>query len=287
MCRKILSIHDKDVDGNESYSTPCIDADGNKSYSTHCVDADGNESYSTHCKDADGKESYSTHCIDADESKDFVGCYVDTHPARILPHLYVFEEPGGIDDSVVTDHHPEMENNRCLLYCKGQGFKYSGTQATESEITVSSLKTSSIWNIVSVYPEYKYQCYCGNGPFAGYNDIAAVSVDECNCKCVGDQSQICGCSWRTVVHETGYHIEDDTTSYSLVGNNIILTSDESKDLTTEKGSELRCARICSFSGSCRVFVVSKETGLCRLYNSYEVMCEGTQYAVGFQIYKMK
>ncbi|CAC5397982.1 Protein strawberry notch homolog 2,Protein strawberry notch homolog 1,Protein strawberry notch,Protein FORGETTER 1 [Mytilus coruscus] len=188
------------------------------------------------------------------DSKDFVGCYVDKYD-RILPHSYVLKEGiTGIDDEEDTDHHPDMENNRCFLYCKDQGFKYSGTQ-------------------------FNYQCFCGDGPFTGLHDEAAVSVNECKCACYGDQSQICGCMWRMVVHETGYHIEDDTANYSLVGNNMSLKLETSKDLTTEKGSELRCANICFISRACKVFVISMETERCRLYNSYEVMCEGTQYAL--------
>lgn len=47
----------------------------------------------------------------------YVGCFVDTY-TRVLPHQY------GLN---VSDH-PDMENNRCLLYCKDQGYKYAGTQ---------------------------------------------------------------------------------------------------------------------------------------------------------------
>ena len=45
------------------------------------------------------------------------------------------------------------------------------------------------------------ECYCGNTPPAE-EDLTKES--DCNRKCPGDSSKICGGSWKMNVYETGY-----------------------------------------------------------------------------------
>lgn len=52
------------------------------------------------------------------DSDDYVGCFVDSK-RRLLPQQYKINGNG---------YHTDIENNRCLLYCKDQGYKYSGTE---------------------------------------------------------------------------------------------------------------------------------------------------------------
>ncbi|CAG2253718.1 unnamed protein product [Mytilus edulis] len=58
---------------------------------------------------------------------DYVGCFADSLN-RLLPHYYLFN---GKD-------HPEIENNRCLLYCKDLGYKYAGTQYDDVKDVIKS-----------------------------------------------------------------------------------------------------------------------------------------------------
>ncbi|VDI28807.1 Hypothetical predicted protein, partial [Mytilus galloprovincialis] len=100
----------------------------------------------------------------------YVGCFVDTR-IRLLPHMLPLEGP----------HHNEMENNRCLLYCKDRGYMYAGTEINQ-------------------------HCFCGDDPYQyGPDDVASIYIldYDCNNECTGDAGQICGGGWRLSVYETG------------------------------------------------------------------------------------
>lgn len=56
------------------------------------------------------------------DSDDYVGCFVDSK-RRLLPQQYKINGNG---------YHTDIENNRCLLYCKDQGYKYSGTEVIKA-----------------------------------------------------------------------------------------------------------------------------------------------------------
>ncbi|CAC5391541.1 unnamed protein product [Mytilus coruscus] len=183
----------------------------------------------------------------------YVGCFVDTY-TRVLPHQY---ELNGSD-------HPDMENNRCLLYCKDQGYKYAGTQK-------------------------KAECYCGDDPYqyvaASISDYYLMEYD-CNQECLGDSNQICGGGWRLSVYETGFvPLEQAQTRYTLLFSNKILTAPANQILISR--NILECARYCSTSVNCKVFVTSTETGHCSLYNSFEIVCEGIEHIQDFKVYLME
>ncbi|CAC5391547.1 unnamed protein product [Mytilus coruscus] len=158
-----------------------------------------------------------------------------------------------------------MENNRCLLYCKDQGYKYAGT-------------------------EYGDQCYCGDDPYQyGPEDVSNDYVKDydCNIQCLGDTEQICGGIFRLSVYATGLlSLEQGNTRYVLVSDNTMLSAPATQVLTSKYGIE-ECAVYCSTFVHCKVFVISMETGHCSLYNSFEVMCEGVQYEQEFKVYFMK
>ncbi|CAC5420924.1 unnamed protein product [Mytilus coruscus] len=73
-----------------------------------------------------------------------------------------------------------MENNRCLLYCKDQGYKYTRTENGD-------------------------ECYCGDDPYLygpeNLEDKFIMNYD-CNKECIGNSKQICGGGWRLSVYET-------------------------------------------------------------------------------------
>ncbi|CAG2255309.1 unnamed protein product [Mytilus edulis] len=182
-----------------------------------------------------------------ERSNEYVGCFID-EITRLFPHEYL------LNDGTIP---PDMENNRCLLYCKEQGYMYSGTQNTE-------------------------ECWCGDDPY----QYGLADVSDCNKQCIGDSQQICGDGWRLSVYETGYlPFKKGKLQYKIVSNDTILTSLANQVLSPR--SEIECALYCKISGNCKVFVISTETGQCSLYNSYTVMCEGVQHEQSFQVYMMK
>ncbi|CAG2202965.1 unnamed protein product [Mytilus edulis] len=183
-------------------------------------------------------------------SSAYVGCFVDTY-TRVLPHEY---ELNGSD-------HPDMENNRCLLYCNDQGYKYAGTQNED-------------------------ECYCGDDPY----QYVADSIDyyylmdyDCNDECIGDSNQTCGGPWRLSVYETGFvPLEQAQTRYTLLFSNTILTTTANQVLASI--SSVECACHCFISINCKVFVTSEETGHCSLYYGFEVMCDGIEHKQDFKVY---
>lgn len=64
----------------------------------------------------------------------------------------------------------------CINKCKSHEYSYAGV-------------------------EYSKECYCGNTP-PSEEDLTKES--DCNRKCPGDSSKICGGSWKMNVYETGY-----------------------------------------------------------------------------------
>ncbi|VDI03752.1 Hypothetical predicted protein [Mytilus galloprovincialis] len=197
-------------------------------------------------KDTDASWTYGSNA--------YVGCFVDTY-TRLLPHEYVLND--GTDP-------PDMENNLCLLYCKEQGYMYSGT-------------------------EFTVKCYCGDDPYQyGPEDVGDFykQAYDCNYACIGDSNQICGGFWRLSVYETGYlPLKQGQIQLKLVSNNTLLTALANQVLTSR--SKIECARYCKVSDDCKGFVISTETRQCSLYNSYIIMCEGVQYVHGFKVYMMK
>ncbi|VDI17420.1 Hypothetical predicted protein [Mytilus galloprovincialis] len=184
------------------------------------------------------------------DDNDYVGCFIDSF-TRLLTHQYVFD-----------NETPDMENNFCLLYCKEQGYIYSGT-------------------------ENRAECHCGDDPYQyGPEDVSDYHMKDydCNRECVGDSEQICGGGWRLSVYETGY-VPYKQGQYKLVTNNTILAAPANTVLTC--GSKIECARYCQMAENCKVFVISTETRECRLYNSFIVMCKEVQFAQDFQVYMMK
>ncbi|CAC5392028.1 unnamed protein product [Mytilus coruscus] len=182
------------------------------------------------------------------ESNAYVGCFVDTWK-RLLPHRYRLN---GAD-------YPDMENNRCLFYCRDQGYKFAGT-------------------------EDGGECFCGDNPY----QYGPKNVSDYYCKatCNGDSDQICGSYWKISVYETGLlPLIQRRFGYKLLLNNTILTAPANQVLTSS--GKLECAQYCSLSMNCKGFVISKETGICSLYNSFEIMCEGVQHAEKFQVFMMK
>ena len=73
--------------------------------------------------------------------------------------------------------------------------------------------------------------------------------------------------------------------YKLFLNSTILTAPANQVMTSS--SNIDCALYCKILDSCKVYVISTETGQCSLYNSYTIMCEGVQQVDGFQVYMMK
>ena len=66
------------------------------------------------------------------------------------------------------------------------------------------LKHKIIFNLIQIFINSlsSTQCFCGNwGQRPSPEDSRSKS--ECNYKCTGDQSQICGGDWRNSVYETG------------------------------------------------------------------------------------
>ncbi|XP_076084745.1 sialate:O-sulfotransferase 1-like [Mytilus galloprovincialis] len=180
-------------------------------------------------------------------SFDYLGCFVD-NPVRLLPHGYNGD-----------GHYPKMENNRCILFCKGQGFKYAGTEATSF-------------------------CFCGNT----VKDFYTQNY-ECNEGCLGDSTQICGGQWRLSVYETGYlPLNSRNISLTQLKKDYKLTTQTKKAVKIRKGSSsvLGCAMHCLVLKTCKVFEVLKETGECSVLNDFESLCEGFQYAVGYSIFML-
>ncbi|XP_063406436.1 kremen protein 1-like [Mytilus trossulus] len=178
-------------------------------------------------------------------SFDYLGCFVDYHD-RLLSHGYNGD-----------GHHPQMENNRCILYCKGQGYKYAGTEATDF-------------------------CFCGN-------DVKDYSTQNSECfqGCVGDSTQMCGGQWRLSVYKTGYlPLNSRNTSLTELKKDYKLTTQTKKAVKIRKGSVLGCAMHCLVLKRCKVFEVSKETGECSVLYEFESLCEGFQYAVGYSIFML-
>ncbi|CAG2204948.1 unnamed protein product [Mytilus edulis] len=178
------------------------------------------------------------------DSNEYVGCFVDTYTRRLLPHRYVLND---------GTNSPDMENNLCFLYCKEQGYMYSGTQS---------------------YTE----CWCGDDPYQfGPEDVIDYYIQDydCNRMCLVDFEQMCGGGWRLSVYETGdLPLKPGQIQFKLVSNNTILTAPTNQVLTSR--SKIECARYCKLSDDCNVFVISTETGKCSMYNmydSYTVMCE--------------
>lgn len=56
------------------------------------------------------------------ETNDYVGCFVDTMD-RLLPYKYVNRL-----ETEKVESHSELENNRCILHCRGVGTIYAGTE---------------------------------------------------------------------------------------------------------------------------------------------------------------
>ncbi|CAG2249212.1 unnamed protein product [Mytilus edulis] len=67
-----------------------------------------------------------------------------------------------------------MENNLCLLYCKEQGYMYSGTEISD-------------------------ECHCGDDPYkygpGNVSDYYNKPDFDCDWECRGDSEQICGGGW--------------------------------------------------------------------------------------------
>ncbi|CAG2202959.1 unnamed protein product [Mytilus edulis] len=192
-------------------------------------------------------------------SNDYVRCFIDTN-TRQLPHQYLLNN---------GDLPPDMENNTCLLYCKEQGYMYSGTENAN-------------------------QCFCGDDPYQyGPENVNDEYIQDFDCdrECTGDSKQMCGGGWRLTVYETGYLPFEEGCNkqrqikLKLVSNNTMLTAPANQVLTSR--SKIECAQYCKISDNCKVFVISTETRECSLYNSFTVMCEGVQTVQGFQVYMMK
>ncbi|XP_071123640.1 uncharacterized protein [Mytilus edulis] len=133
------------------------------------------------------------------------------------------------------------------------------------------------------------QCFCGDDPYQyGPGDVSDYYLGDYDCdkQCCGDSEQICGGRWRLSVYETGYlPLKQGHIQYKLFLNSTILTAPANQVMTSS--SNIDCALYCKILDSCKVYVISTETGQCSLYNSYTIMCEGVQQVDGFQVYMMK
>ena len=65
---------------------------------------------------------------------------------------------------------PNMTIEKCINYCKSRGFRYAGVQ-------------------------YSKQCFCGNS-YGRYG-----RATNCNMRCSGNKSQICGGSWANTIYK--------------------------------------------------------------------------------------
>ena len=63
----------------------------------------------------------------------------------------------------------------CINKCKSHEYSYAGVQ-------------------------YSSECFCGHTP---PNDEVVTDDDKCDYTCTGDNSEICGGSWKSNVYETG------------------------------------------------------------------------------------
>jgi len=132
-------------------------------------------------------------------------------------------------DRILPAYMTDLSNSRkvttekCIEACKG--YKYAGTQ-------------------------YAYTCFCGNTKPSA-DKLRPMS--QCNMKCAGDSSQMCGGSWRMNVYETPESLPSIAFEEDLVGqgqcykdtqNRILPTHltavSNSRDLTTEK-----CVEACN------------------------------------------
>ena len=74
-----------------------------------------------------------------------------------------------------------MTIEKCLEFCSNGGYAFAGVES-------------------------EYECFCGN------NAPSQNPIDdsECNSKCSGDSTQICGGSWKINIYsvgETSYHLK--------------------------------------------------------------------------------
>ncbi|CAC5395342.1 unnamed protein product [Mytilus coruscus] len=180
-------------------------------------------------------------------SYNYVGCFANAGDST-LPHLYK-----GIGYDI------EMENSRCILYCKGHGYKYAGTKKGEL-------------------------CFCGdnaycNGPEKPNND--------CDERCSGDLTQVCGAHWRLSVYTTGYRpLNRQNNLFVEFAKDYRFAKKTRQIVRMGNGVVLGCAANCVASITCRAFEVAMETAECSLLHDYESLCEGLQQAIGYTIYTM-
>ncbi|XP_063418865.1 uncharacterized protein LOC134701659 [Mytilus trossulus] len=185
-------------------------------------------------------------------SNDYVGCFIDT-PLRLLSHQYKLN---GSDP-------PDMENNKCLLYCKEQDYMYSGTQVGR-------------------------QCFCGDDPYTyGPEDVSEGYIRNYTCdrQCGGDSEQICGGGWRLSVYETGYiSLTQGQVQFKLISNGTFITA--SANQVMKSSSKIDCALYCKISDSCKVFVISTETGECRSFSDVDFAVSFVKSSMAMKLFAL-
>ena len=82
-----------------------------------------------------------------------------------------------LGDAVKVDRE-NMTIENCIQFCKNDGYAFAGVESED-------------------------ECFCGNNP----PSQNSIPDSECNSKCSGDQTQICGGHWKISIYsyKTGYY----------------------------------------------------------------------------------
>ncbi|CAG2237351.1 unnamed protein product [Mytilus edulis] len=183
------------------------------------------------------------------DSSNYIGCFFNDNDVIFSAY------PGHAN-------RPEMENSRCILYCKGKGYKYAGTEDEDL-------------------------CYCGTNSFFNDTKIDDRPSSYCDLHCKGDSTQFCGGGYCIIsVYETGFHsLNIQDTFYRAFAKDYKLTTQTRRVIRISSVSH--CARHCLSTTSCRAFETCMDTAECRLIFDYETLCDGIQHEVGYVIYMLQ